>query len=403
MRESQEEEEHSVLERKVIELEALVLEQEHRPYTALRRFLGRNGYCAGDPRRRAVTIAFVWRFVAPITLAGGAAIGGTVLAVLTYLAFLEQNRLITIQLKSSESQLNELRLRAERERMTRLVRRKSELIEILWATTDGGTTTDALTRGQDYPQSSVYSDASQLKEKRLRNDVPQASSRLRSAAVSELIAHLGELNEPLVLRGAQLASTDTLCAADLSGADLSSANLRKAKLAAAPSDLWGGAWVFADLSRANLVDCDLRGATMVGVDLRSADLRGALLDDAYLIGANCEGAVFSGDGPAIPNAAKDDISPWLSSPGKRVLLQDAWLDGANFSHAKLDGVDFRSASIREVNLNHAQISAAIFNYRALCLTKGVPTWDNRHPPRVHGERNDVDAEPAWLRELLDDS
>lgn len=98
------------LEKKMIELEKNLIEQEHRPLHIITNYLKREQYAKKDPRRLATSKAFVWRLLfSPTTMA--AATGGTIAIVsIFYLAWQthllrDQNQLIKNQNRFFKTQI----------------------------------------------------------------------------------------------------------------------------------------------------------------------------------------------------------------------------------------------------------------------------------------------------------
>ena len=92
-------------EAKLLELEAKLIEQEHRPFQVIATFFrAREQWSPSDPRRTAVWKALLWRVLfSPTTVA---ATGGTI-AVASLAAFIWQNLLIREQNEYFREQLTQ--------------------------------------------------------------------------------------------------------------------------------------------------------------------------------------------------------------------------------------------------------------------------------------------------------
>ncbi|WP_299183880.1 hypothetical protein [uncultured Aquimarina sp.] len=89
------------IHKKITDIEAKLMEQEHRPLKVIKNYFDRNKYAKNDPRRKAVFVSFFWRlFFSPAAIAaGGSLIAIASLIILLYQTtiLLEQNSLITNQ------------------------------------------------------------------------------------------------------------------------------------------------------------------------------------------------------------------------------------------------------------------------------------------------------------------
>ena len=102
---------------KIIEIEAKILEQEHRPFSLIWNFINRKKrYNQNDPRRKAVTKAIIWRlFFSPTTIAF--TLSG-VLAYATLFFLAKQNDILE----------NQNILIAQQIQLTEATRRSSQMI-----------------------------------------------------------------------------------------------------------------------------------------------------------------------------------------------------------------------------------------------------------------------------------
>lgn len=193
------------------------------------------------------------------------------------------------------------------------------------------------------------------------------------------------------LRGADLAGAD-LTGANLDDADLSRANLAGAKLtklSLADATLSGLALAGADFSGsvgggADFSNCDLSGATFTGANLPRAsftesmlmgtDFAGAVLSAARFNEAKAAGAKFAGadlrgihanDGADFTGADLRGVDAAGST------WDDAKLDKADLSRAKLLKAQFGGASLRETNLDRADLSGATFDDAVLASAKAT--------------------------------
>tara|TARA_R110002124_G_scaffold17532_3_gene73486 strand:- start:371576 stop:372832 length:1257 start_codon:yes stop_codon:yes gene_type:complete len=92
----------------IVQIEAQLLEQEHRPLTLIKNYFNRDKWNKNDPRRRAVKVAIFWRILfSPAVLATtGGLLAFLSLVVLTWQTFvlLDQNVLLTDQNKKINQQ-----------------------------------------------------------------------------------------------------------------------------------------------------------------------------------------------------------------------------------------------------------------------------------------------------------
>jgi hypothetical protein len=82
------------VEDKLIDLEAKLLEQEHRPYALVKNFIGRKKYPKGDKRRLSIKLALLWRLL--FSPAAIAATGG-LLGILSTFFLWQQTKFINNQ------------------------------------------------------------------------------------------------------------------------------------------------------------------------------------------------------------------------------------------------------------------------------------------------------------------
>jgi hypothetical protein len=90
-----------VKEKGPTELEANLIEQDHRFIHVVLAWLGRKKWAKEDPRRTAAVKALVWQVFSP----SGAAAGGSLLATLTLAAFVYQNSLLLEQTQIGQQQM----------------------------------------------------------------------------------------------------------------------------------------------------------------------------------------------------------------------------------------------------------------------------------------------------------
>lgn len=91
-----------------VELEAKILEQEHRPFSLLRNYFNRNKWKnKDDPRRKAVIEAILWRFLfSPAVLVAG---GSIIIGIATLFFMCQQNKIAERQTVIIEDQRNLLK------------------------------------------------------------------------------------------------------------------------------------------------------------------------------------------------------------------------------------------------------------------------------------------------------
>ncbi len=79
---------------KLLQIEARLLEQEHRPFSLLKNFFNRKKWDKQDPRRKAVKVAILWRlFFSPGTVAAA----GGFIAILSLMVLVWQTRVLIEQ------------------------------------------------------------------------------------------------------------------------------------------------------------------------------------------------------------------------------------------------------------------------------------------------------------------
>lgn len=145
---------------------------------------------------------------------------------------------------------------------------------------------------------------------------------------------------------------------DLSGLDFTGAVLRDARLNKA--SLRGCRLAGAILDQAWLLDADLTGADLKGASLYQAQLIGAKLDRADFTGARAPSNLSrtSLQGARFVDA---DLGADMKNQSMgliRGVLNNANLDGADFTNANLNRVDFEFASLRGANLSGADLTFA---------------------------------------------
>lgn len=105
-----------------IEIEAKLIEQEHRTFVVVKTFFDRQKWLKGDPRKRASKVAFAWLWLAPSHLA---VTGGLATAFITIYLLASQNAIIKEQNIFFQEQILQTSRMANLEKRTRLV-------DILW-------------------------------------------------------------------------------------------------------------------------------------------------------------------------------------------------------------------------------------------------------------------------------
>ncbi len=253
----------------LVRVEARLIRQEHRPRAALRNFMARKQWPAGDPRRRACWQALIWAWFGPTTVALGAAA--------TLVALIWQNRLMAHQLNTMDTQFM-LAEKANREA------ERTQLIGVLWDVKVDITTKEKVPVASPRTRKEallrfVELERERFEEKEDPHDWSTYPIDLSGAQLSDIFAPgliLGNMSQ-ISLKGADLRGAD-LRGAHLEGAILFEAHLEGADLSEAHFE---GAILF----EAHLEGADLSKAHFEGANLRFAQLEGAYLGYTHLEGA----------------------------------------------------------------------------------------------------------------------
>jgi hypothetical protein len=113
------------------ELEAKLIEQEHRIVRVIQNFVNRNQWANEDPRRAAAKNALVWRALAPISITAAA---GSTVALATLLVLFWQTRLMSEQNASFKEQNAKLQAQIDLQTEQDAARRRTEVIANLYET-----------------------------------------------------------------------------------------------------------------------------------------------------------------------------------------------------------------------------------------------------------------------------
>lgn len=246
-------------EKKLLELEARIVEQEHRLFPVLNNFfITRRKWTEDDPRRDAAVKALLWRiFFSPGTVAvTGAGIGLVTLAVMVWQNFLikEQNQYFREQIAQQQQQLDAQQRVANQST-------RSEAIERIY--------------GPMYAK----------------------NTRVKAEAVRSLLA----VERLIVASGTNTLPTDyinlhdaELQAAWLDSADLRKTSFRKAILSKAVfnnAKLGESSFRFVDAEGASFLSCQLNDAQFAFADISfaqysHANLKGTLFTRCKLVEAD---------------------------------------------------------------------------------------------------------------------
>lgn len=193
-------------------------------------------------------------------------------------------------------------------------------------------------------------------------------ANLTGAEVRGAQFHLHPSGQGGGLTAAQLQSTASYQAHDLSGiglggnnlagANLVGQNLTNADFESAPygANLNGADLSHANLTNARLGNSTLTGATLVGATLANLDLHLTELGDANLSGANLSASNFGGYVIVVSGGEEGGVG-YYNFPGTN--LTGANLSGANLANANFAGtLDFFGAPFPGANLTNANLDGA---------------------------------------------
>ena len=300
------------LERKLGELSASMVEQEHRAFPILRNFFVERGkWEPGDPRRDAAAKALLWRiFFSP----GTAATVGGLVGLLTLVALAAQTYYLSVQTTSAQEATAELRGQFQQARRT-------ELIAVLYETVSNPEFDPAREQSDENPQR-LPGATVRTRTEAVLEFIELERSRMRDGDAPENVDLSGALLQGVRLPDADLrqinfteASLAGLYAprADLSGSILARATLRGAQLDQA--NLEGTVAGYSDFSSASLTDALLAGADFYHSNLSDADLTSADMTRALLNMAKLRKAILR---RAILRDAKLDSNPRIPPLPKRL-------------------------------------------------------------------------------------
>ena len=222
-----------------INIEAKILEQEHRLLPVIRNFLKYRKFPNSDPRKKAVIEAAIYRFVFPASVGTTVAFGGTVVGICTLYFLFQQTHEITrqseffakqnvlIESQNSYFQLQNQKLQSQIDNAKEqyLNSRKTELLSLLYEKDSNGQ--------------------------------PKNNSKLREVAVVEIIS-LNEDNKKIL---SNINLDDTI----LNDSNFNKSNLEKSSFVNSSlqnckfesSNLKGADFSNSDLTNASFVDADI--------------------------------------------------------------------------------------------------------------------------------------------------
>ncbi len=304
---------------RIIQLEANLLEQEHRPFHLISNYLNRKKKWSdlNDPRRKSVQRALIWRlFFSPTVLAIG---GSSFIALITVFLMKNQNNIISKQNELIREQNRRIQIQANLEEAQRrnnlvllmdniLVQVGNELKENKDSILSRTLVSRIQALGQGF-----------LPYRFLDYSLKSKSNIDSLGLTKELSPERGQLLLSLVNSGISEESMDDiywytsfdrsylrdsyfsggylngiiLTNSDMKNVTITSANLSDGNLSG--SDLRGADLTDSDLSGVDFINADLRNATLKGSDLSYADLRGAKLDNAILHDTNLQNTTVEQD------------------------------------------------------------------------------------------------------------
>ena len=358
------------------QIEAALMQQEHRLFHVFYNFfVRRREFAQDDVRRAAATSAFLWRLISPSSLATGsvgvAAIVGLFIAYQANTLLRQANNLLEEQNLKVDKQ-NELlqtqNQKVEEQNMLAESSRRAGLIFELTAIFDRiNEELNQLTLNKQQDAEGAPKGAFPLKERTIGRIIALSRSLRPYRYLDDegkllqkpMSPERGQLLISLLASGVDMktiAQQGLFSQAELRGANLQRADLRGADLRGA--DLRGADLLRAFLQRVNLQGGVLRGAFLYEANLQGANLTGADLPQANLPQADLRGAVLRGA----------DL--------QRANLTGADLRGADLEKARLLGAILQEADLQEVkNLTQDQLNEACVNENTKlppALTKPPP-------------------------------
>ena len=265
-----------------IELEAKLLEQEHRSIRVVQNYFQRKQWAIDDPRRVAARSALLWWIFSPASAAaaGGAVAVGTLFIMSTQTALLrEQNEAFREQNGKIQSQI-------EMQRQTELARRRTDVIAQIF----GGDSTERsnwkarteavveyLAIERERKKSNKNENGRQSPSSRTTETTLGALGEAKHEAPNELGVRLlfsravSEVEHILMTADAPFSSKYIdLKRANLKGVDLSEQDLTFVDFSG--SDLTGATFVSANLQNSKINDIKVGGTDFTLADLRNSTI-----------------------------------------------------------------------------------------------------------------------------------
>jgi hypothetical protein len=308
-----------------VEVEARLLEQEHRVVRVVQNFFARRQWAADDPRYGACRKALIWLIFSP-TMAAAAAGGGVALATLIVLSV--QTKLLRDQNQYFQDQNRTLQAQIELQRTSHDAQRRTETIRLIYGKSDG-------IDGAANPDRS--------RAEAIVEFVVLDRIRLQSSVGGHRLVDLRKAD----MDALDLSSRD-LSSVDLTGATLDKADFRSSTLDASiiasekiTDVLMSGARLHgatvqaafprrfvltcADLTGAMVHVSDLRSTFFLGSDLRGVNFVGVESYDARaFVGANIAGAKMPDEMRKTllsAGALEDPASDWKADPSSIACIK----------------------------------------------------------------------------------
>jgi uncharacterized protein YjbI with pentapeptide repeats len=373
-------------EGKLVELEAQILEQEHRIISTFINFFGRSKWPKSDKRRRATIISLLWMFVPRITpTTAGLGAVGLLTIVLAYEANIKlenQNTLITVQNELAEAQrrsslnielseiMNEINKElSEKENIPKPIRpegfkRGHKLGKFILSNV---TSSRIVAISHSFKPYRSLIDTNNLIDKSSVQEIKKLLSLKANnfftskynvddfLSESYLSPERGQLLIALTKIKIKLEGVGGL--GQLSNfhySDLRSANLRKSDIRSVKID-------FSDLGNTNLDYAIFDEASMEGVSLNKARGTHTRFVSSDLFRASFDNSTF-------PSANFKDAFLVDASFKHADLMQ------ANLSGSNVEGVDFEGVNLEGANLE------GILNYKKISSIKGALVLNVQNPP-----------------------
>lgn len=300
-------------ERRLLELEAKLIEQDHRLVPVLHYFFAkRRALPKDDPRREASLRAVLWRILSPQTVAtagiGVASVFGLVLAYQANSLLSQQNAKIDVQNQLAEAARRSsliVELTSINERIDSYREKNADEVKLPKSLRGRIVALSKSLRPYQYIsyQSDDLSSFGSPFEGASRSTNPSNVSLVERALSPER----GQLL--LTLASASISNFDQLIAdgvdfryADLRGVTLRQANLNKADLQF--SDFRGSNFFATHFAGSDLTQTRFEGASLIGVNFSAEEFGTTRLDKASFRGARLNNANF--EGASLSNADFSD-------------------------------------------------------------------------------------------------